>query len=97
MVFEIIVRAVSLYPVEISSFDPQIGEIFIPGASGVQLNPGCWSDYRELGTINSKGLRDDEHSCHRGDQFRILLLGDSFVEAREVLLDVTFHAREEEN
>ena len=96
MVFEIIVRAVPLYPAELSTFDPRIGEVFIPGASGAQLNPGCWSDYRELETINSKGLRDDEHPYHRGDQFRILLLGDSFVEAREVPLEVTFYARLEE-
>ena len=91
-----IIRVVPLYPAELSTFDPRIGEVFIPGASGVQLNPGCWSDYREVVTINSKGLRDDEATYDRDDQFRILLLGDSFVEARQVPLEDTFHVRLEE-
>jgi len=90
---ELLVRWVPLYPADLSSFDPAIGPVFVPGASGVKLNPGCWLDYRQTMTINSQGLRDSEHPYERGDPFRVLLLGDSFVEAQQVPLDATFHAQ----
>jgi hypothetical protein len=92
IIIEIIVRWVPLYPDEISTFDPSVGYRFVPDASGIQFNPGCWLDYRQVIHINSKGLRDEELPYEHGRKFRVLVLGDSFVEAKQVPLEDTFQA-----
>ena len=48
-------------------------------------------------TYNSEGWRDLEHDVEKPDGvFRILVLGDSFMEADSVKLDDTFHRQVEE-
>ncbi len=48
-------------------------------------------------TYNSEGLRDLEHAVEKpSGVFRILVLGDSFMEANSVELDDTFHRQVEE-
>jgi len=48
-------------------------------------------------TYNSKGFRDDEHSIeNRHDVFRILVLGDSFMEAYSVATNNTFYKQIEQ-
>ena len=48
-------------------------------------------------TYNSEGWRDLEHDVEKPDRvFRILVLGDSFMEANSVKLDDTFHRHVEE-
>jgi lysophospholipase L1-like esterase len=47
-------------------------------------------DYRTAVSINSKGLRDKEHEYSAGPGvFRILVLGDSFMEAQQVPFSVS--------
>ena len=64
----------------------------------VRLRPGANGWYRKEGnayiTINSLGYRDIEHEVEKpGDVFRIAVLGDSFVEARQVSIEDTFWKR----
>lgn len=69
--------------------DPILGIRLVPGRSG------WWTqEDREFLTpirINREGLRDIEHTYVKPDGvFRILILGDSFVEAMHVPLETTF-------
>lgn len=71
-------------------------------ALGWVLQPNTAYIYKiPEGTIsvayNSKGWRDLEHSIEKPEGvFRILVLGDSFMEANSVKLDDTFHRQIEE-
>lgn len=67
--------------------DRVLGTVFIPGAQGVYKSVNG----QVLIDINSLGLRDEEFSLEKpkGEK-RILVLGDSFVEALQVPLDQTF-------
>jgi hypothetical protein len=60
-----------------------------PGSAG-----SFWDEYGEFVShvaINSKGLRDVEHAYEKAPgTFRILILGDSYMEAVQVELDVAF-------
>ena len=67
-------------------------------ARGVRLRPGKEGWYRAEGeaylSINSLGYRDREHDRPKPpNTVRIAVLGDSFVEARQVPLQDTFWAR----
>jgi hypothetical protein len=66
--------------------NPDFGWFHIPGRQGWQRTP-------ELAvpvSISSAGLRDSEHSYQKPEgTFRILLLGDSFVEGLQVPLEHT--------
>lgn len=69
-------------------FEPhaQFGHFHVSGRSGWQRT----SEYNSYITINSKGLRDPERSYAKPDGvFRILMLGDSFVEGFQVGQDQT--------
>ena len=62
---------------------------------GVKLRPGMQGWYRAEGeaylSINSLGYRDREHDRRKPENtFRIAVLGDSYVEARQVPLEQTF-------
>jgi GDSL-like Lipase/Acylhydrolase family len=65
---------------------------------GFRLRPGKQGWYRAEGeaylSINSLGYRDREHDRAKpGNTFRIAVLGDSFVEARQVPLEQAFWHR----
>jgi lysophospholipase L1-like esterase len=75
--------------------DPVLHYRFVPGAK-------YWSkkenDHPITGRINRYGWRDKEWQLHkRPDEYRIAVLGDSFVEGYEVELDSTFHKLTERN
>ncbi len=75
--------------------DAELGWTHIPGASGRWFNPR--HEYDVDVTINDRGLRDVEHAYDKPpDVFRILILGDSYVEGMRVPLDQTFGKRLEE-
>jgi len=70
--------------------DPQTGWSLQPGAAGRWFNPPF--EYDVAVAINSQGLRDVERAGYDKppDTFRILLLGDSYVEGLRVPLEQTF-------
>lgn len=75
--------------------DAETGWTHIPGATGRWFNPR--HEYDVAVTINSQGLRDVEHDYAKPpDVFRILILGDSYVEGIRVPLEQTFGKRLEE-
>lgn len=75
--------------------DAETGWTHIPGASGRWFNPR--HEYDVEVTINSQGLRDVEHDYTKPpDVFRILILGDSYVEGMRVPLEQTFGKRLED-
>jgi lysophospholipase L1-like esterase len=70
--------------------DPQTGWSLQPGATGRWFNPPY--EYDIDITINDQGLRDVERAGYDkpAGVFRILLLGDSYVEGLRVPLEQTF-------
>jgi len=76
-------------------FEPhaQFGHFHVPGRTGWQRT----GEYSSYIAINSKGLRDHERPYAKpAGVFRILVLGDSFVEGLQVGQSETFPARLEE-
>jgi lysophospholipase L1-like esterase len=73
---------------EIYQSDKEIGWIHIPGVAFRWNEAG---EYDVNVTINSKGLRDREHTYQKpAGTFRILALGDSMTEAFQVPLEQAF-------
>lgn len=73
------------YPV-FHGFDPERGRVLEPGMEG-------WFRYEGNAyvKINSAGFRDVEHPIQKPrGTYRILILGDSYTEARQVSLENTF-------
>lgn len=75
--------------------DPVTGWSLQPGASGRWFNP--MREYDQAITVNARGLRSPEicaaatGDCPAADDtLRVLLLGDSYVEALHVPLEATF-------
>lgn len=70
--------------------DPETGWALQPGASGRWFNP--FYEYDVPVTINRLGLRDVERPSPAKPPgvFRVLLLGDSYVEGLRVPLEATF-------
>ena len=67
--------------------DSLLGTVFIPGSKGIYKSVNG----EVLIKINSLGLRDEEFPLEKPkSEKRILVLGDSFVEALQVPLDQTF-------
>jgi len=73
--------------INLITHDDILGWVGTPYAKG-NYDKSCFQSYI---TLNSQGFRDKEHSLvkPRGI-FRIAVVGDSFVEAREVPLEKTF-------
>jgi hypothetical protein len=70
-------------------FEHGRGRVLVPGAEGWFRGEG--SGYV---VINSAGFRDVEHTLEKPPgTYRILLLGDSFTEARQVVFEDTFGRR----
>ncbi|MBN1202852.1 MAG: SGNH/GDSL hydrolase family protein [Anaerolineae bacterium] len=73
-------------------FEPhaQFGHFHVPGRSGHQRT----NEYDSYVAINMQGLRDRDHAYDKPDGvFRILIVGDSFVEGLQVKADETFAHR----
>lgn len=93
LVVEVATRVlVPLPPSSFLNLDPVLGTFHEPRASGRWTN--LQREFDTLVTINSKGLRDREFTYEKpGGAFRVLALGDSFVEALQVNLEDTFSKR----
>lgn len=83
----------SRQPLEFRIPDPILGWALQPNTTYLYKTPeGVVSV-----TYNSKGWRDLEHHVEKPDGvFRILVLGDSFMEANSVKLEESFHRQVEE-
>ena len=71
-----------------AEFDARVGFRFVPGET-VQ-----WSNFLDYATttkVNSLGFLDREPAPVADDEFRIVVLGDSFVEAAQVPVEQKFH------
>ncbi len=77
------------------AFDPNLGEIPVPGQSGVRHFPGVFTFAYSNNSLGWRGSR--EYPERKTSHYRILLLGDSFVYGLGVNDDQTFAARVEKN
>ncbi|MBS3152066.1 hypothetical protein J4230_01510 [Candidatus Woesearchaeota archaeon] len=66
--------------------DKDLGYSLIPGKEGRYIS----QDFDINVKINSQGFRDVERDFYNKDSFRILVVGDSFVEALQVPLENSF-------
>jgi hypothetical protein len=91
-VAELVLRLTGIrFDASLYGSDPTLGWVLRPGAHGWNVSEG--ESYVE---INSDGQRDRERSATKPPSgFRIAILGDSMVEARQVDLTETFAARTE--
>jgi hypothetical protein len=83
----------SRQPLEFRIPDPILGWALQPNATYQYKTPEGLVSV----TYNSQGWRDVEHQVEKPDGvFRILVLGDSFMEANSVKLEESFHRQAEE-
>lgn len=84
---EIFLRLFFPQPLSLSFVSPLGLTLHIPGAEVRYVR----SEFDHRVRINSFGLRDNEHSLKKpAGVTRILVLGDSFAEGKQVLLEETF-------
>ncbi len=84
-------RLIPLWPDQLSDVDPRLGISHIPGAKGWWVNVAAPLEFRTWVEINSQGLRDREFPQEKAEgELRILVLGDSYVDALQVPLEDTF-------
>src|SRR3989304_9665851 len=85
---EVAVRVLHLVPARFWKPDALLGTVHVPGQTGWWTQEE--NEFRVPVHINSQGLRDVEHSVAKAPGvFRLLLLGDSYIEALQVPLDQT--------
>ncbi len=71
-------------------YDELLGWRKVPGASGWHITP----EYRVFEEFNSRGLRGPEYAYRKPDDvYRVLVLGDSFVEGYSVAYEDLFTER----
>lgn len=86
-----IARLIPLWPDSISRFDPELGFSHIPNSEGWWVNFAEPFVFRSYVHINSLGLHDRDFDLDKAvGTKRILIIGDSFVDALEVPLENTF-------
>ncbi|MCA8942993.1 MAG: SGNH/GDSL hydrolase family protein [Planctomycetes bacterium] len=74
-----------------SEFDARVGFRFVPGA---EVRWSNFLDYATVTRANSLGFLDREPPGERApNEFRIAVLGDSFVEAAQVPIDEKLHVQ----
>ena len=67
--------------------DEEVGQILVAGQSSRWVN----KDYDVLVTTNKAGFHDFEHEVEKlPDRYRIIVLGDSYIEALQVAIDQGF-------
>lgn len=92
---EIALRVFDIAPREYVPGDAALrSKLNVPGATMVYEGPviGNVKEFSVPLSYNSGGWRDDEHEAAKpASRRRILLLGDSFVEGKEVPFESTFH------
>lgn len=94
ILLEVVARLIPLWPDQFSDFDPDLGFAHIPGSKGWWVNIYVPFEIRSYVKINSLGLHDREIDLEKPEGTRrILLLGDSLVDALEVPLEDT-HAKQ---
>jgi hypothetical protein len=87
-VLELAVRSLHLLPDQFWEPDPVLGRRLIPGKDGWWSQEG--GEFRVHVSINGAGLRDVERQREKpAGVRRVLLLGDSFIEAMQVPLEQT--------
>jgi hypothetical protein len=94
--FEIVLRLAS--PILFGDPNPWQKVVgYSPNLNQVRWSTSSNQQKPVLIRYNSKGLREREYSYQKpGGVFRVLILGDSFVEAEQVLFEDTFHEKLEE-
>ena len=93
LAFRSLIPLDSRQPLEFRIPDPIFGWALQPNTTYLYKTPESVVSV----TYNSKGWRDLEHQVKKPDGvFRILVLGDSFMEANSVKLEESFHRQVEE-
>jgi hypothetical protein len=90
IIFEMTVRLFGLAQQTANLYEPDslIGLKHVPNASGLWRK----KEFRTEIRINSEGFRDVDHEINKpGGVYRIIVLGDSYVEAFQLPLKDTFH------
>jgi hypothetical protein len=91
---EVATRVLHWRPDPLMQPDERFGFAHIPNTSGWWVNIDSPGEFQTHVHINSKGLRDREYSYEKpSEEFRILVLGDSFADALEVPLEDSFQER----
>lgn len=86
---EILIRTFFPQPAMLHRLDPAFGYIGIPNKSG--WYPSRYGEYKVKLRMNAEGFRDIDHEKEKpAGVYRILFLGDSFTEAKEVDWEQTY-------
>ncbi len=86
---EVLIRILFPQPDVFHQLDPVYGYSGIPGKSGRYFSRH--GEYTSTLRMNQAGFRDVEHEMAKPPHtYRILFLGDSYTESKEVTLDETF-------
>lgn len=89
LLLEIAVRL--FVPVPVRTYHPWLGTHIRPGVRMRHRSPQAPPEFDQKIAYNREGFRDVEHAPRKAPgTFRIVVLGDSIVEAREVALEQTF-------
>lgn len=87
LILELGLRLVSSQPISRKQIDADLGWYHVPNISFLYSR----QEYTVPIRYNSWGMRDSEHQTQKSPgAFRIAILGDSFVEGREVVLDSVY-------